>query len=474
MKEEWFKLGEWTDIPLLAIDIWNGKSANLTQKQIFGDYLRIVFFWKSNKQELMFAEKKDEQRIANIAREHYQKDPKYFHNILEEYRRHREEKLARSLEIGKSDFSLITKIELSVLLSEGSKIIGYSGAHDWIAFSIDNTMLDVVGLTDYLNNNPAKKEQILSLATPVSALATFAEEVRILKIALKAKGLDKEGILENFEEEIDKLQEDFGYIGALIYYPPTSKESYAEQVLNRSKEENLQEKLKQKERNEEELKEQLEIVSKSVPEHIVSAIEALQALSELRGIGGLDSLHHFYNLRPLFKEIKERLKLSEEDFWLLRLNEVTAALCGEQIPDLKERKKLYGIKRVENGEMEELPNPQAFLDVISEKKTVELRGMPCYPGIVKGKAVVIESTIDMKRFERGDILVARATCVDYVPIMKKAAAVVTEFGGITSHAAVVSRELQVPTIVGVAGLTSKVKEGNIVEVDAKNGQVRII
>ena len=75
----------------------------------------------------------------------------------------------------------------------------------------------------------------------------------------------------------------------------------------------------------------------------------------------------------------------------------------------------------------------------------------------------------MKNFQAGEILVANQTTPDFVPIMKKAAAIVTEQGGITSHAAVVSRELKKPCVIGTKIATKAFQTGDKIKVDANEG-----
>src|SRR3989344_5610394 len=102
----------------------------------------------------------------------------------------------------------------------------------------------------------------------------------------------------------------------------------------------------------------------------------------------------------------------------------------------------------------------------------DLAGRTAYPGTARGVARLMLGQKDFKRFHRGDVLIAPNTRPEYVPIMKIAGAIVTEEGGITSHAAIVSRELKIPAVVGVQGILDAVKDGDMVEVDANNGVVR--
>ena len=78
----------------------------------------------------------------------------------------------------------------------------------------------------------------------------------------------------------------------------------------------------------------------------------------------------------------------------------------------------------------------------------------------------------MAKMKKGDIMVSIATDPDVVPAMKMAAAIVTEQGGITSHAAIVSRELGIPCIIGTKIATEVLKDGDMVEVNVNHGWVR--
>jgi len=100
-----------------------------------------------------------------------------------------------------------------------------------------------------------------------------------------------------------------------------------------------------------------------------------------------------------------------------------------------------------------------------------LQGLGASPGIGVGPVKIIKSAKEIKRMEGGEILVTEMTTPDFVPAMKKAAAIVTDTGGMTSHAAIVSRELGVPCIVGTQEATKILKEGTTVSVDGTHGIV---
>lgn len=102
-----------------------------------------------------------------------------------------------------------------------------------------------------------------------------------------------------------------------------------------------------------------------------------------------------------------------------------------------------------------------------------LEGLTAYKGKVKGIArIVIGPT--KEEFNKGDILVTKMTSPKFIPLMSKAAAVVTDAGGQLCHAAIVSRELKIPCIIGTKNATEFFRDGDLVEVDANKGIVKVL
>jgi len=100
-----------------------------------------------------------------------------------------------------------------------------------------------------------------------------------------------------------------------------------------------------------------------------------------------------------------------------------------------------------------------------------LIGSPASPGIGTGTVKILKSPKEIGKISKGDILVASMTSPDYVPAMKKSSAVVTDEGGQTSHAAIVSRELGVPCVGGTKAATKILKDGQIITVDGATGEI---
>ncbi|MBU0894721.1 MAG: phosphoenolpyruvate synthase [Nanoarchaeota archaeon] len=100
-----------------------------------------------------------------------------------------------------------------------------------------------------------------------------------------------------------------------------------------------------------------------------------------------------------------------------------------------------------------------------------LIGLAASPGIASGKIIIIKEVSDLQKIKQGDILVTKMTNPDMVVAMQKSAAIITDEGGRTSHAAIVSREMGIPAVVGTQEATTKLKEKEIVTVNGFTGKI---
>ncbi|MCA9382041.1 phosphoenolpyruvate synthase [Candidatus Dojkabacteria bacterium] len=106
-----------------------------------------------------------------------------------------------------------------------------------------------------------------------------------------------------------------------------------------------------------------------------------------------------------------------------------------------------------------------------KKLNLVVRGTAASPGIISGKVNVIKDVSEMGKVKTGDILVTLMTTPSWVPVMRKASAIITDQGGSTCHAAIVSRELGIPCVVGTQIATRILKSGETVTVDGEEGKV---
>ncbi|MEM4508346.1 MAG: pyruvate, water dikinase [Archaeoglobaceae archaeon] len=108
---------------------------------------------------------------------------------------------------------------------------------------------------------------------------------------------------------------------------------------------------------------------------------------------------------------------------------------------------------------------------IVDEGTILLKGLGASPGFAVGEVKIVKSEKDISKVKEGNVLVAVMTTPDMVPAMKRASAIVTDEGGMTCHAAIVSRELGVPAVVGTKNATKLLKDGMVVTVDGEKGIV---
>ena len=116
-----------------------------------------------------------------------------------------------------------------------------------------------------------------------------------------------------------------------------------------------------------------------------------------------------------------------------------------------------------------------YIEVEVDENIREIKGMVVSSGKkVKGRVRILTDLKNIEKMQKGEILVAAMTSPDYVIAMRKASAIITDEGNMTCHAAIVSRELKIPCIVGTRIATKVLKEGDVVEVNADKGIIKII
>lgn len=187
-----------------------------------------------------------------------------------------------------------------------------------------------------------------------------------------------------------------------------------------------------------------------------------------------------YYAEPLFNEIARRTNQTPEFIKDLYPEETMALLYGKSIDESKIKERTnHNILIVSGGSFYEYTG-KAAAQFESRYLTTNLSvrdeflGRVANRGYGRGKAKIILSGKDFYKLKKGDILIVTNTSPDFVPILGKSAAIVAEEGGITTHASVISREFNIPCIVGIPHITQIIKDGDLVEVDANRGMVRII
>jgi phosphohistidine swiveling domain-containing protein len=188
----------------------------------------------------------------------------------------------------------------------------------------------------------------------------------------------------------------------------------------------------------------------------------------------------YYHINKLVEETSKRLFITKTQTKFLTFEDVRDALrAGKADADLLNKRIDHSIYIVLNAKIpgkilvgKEAKALAKKLPTEAGKNITELLGTTACPGKVKGIVKHVYFREDIAKMNEGDILIAFSTHPELVPAMKRAGAIVTDMGGLTSHAAIVSRELNIPCVVGTRTATKVFKDGDLVEVDATHGVIK--
>jgi len=193
-----------------------------------------------------------------------------------------------------------------------------------------------------------------------------------------------------------------------------------------------------------------------------------------------------YYLKNFLEELARRMGVTYEMLIEMTFEEIDeffskGAISPAKKNKFKERIKSWGIvyqggkfKVYSGKELEKLEKKETQKTDSQVEQIKLIKGLVASSGQARGLARVMESYHDIAKIKRGEILVSSKTTPKFVPAMEKAKAIITDEGGLLSHAAIVSRELKIPCIVGTKIATKVLHDGDLVEVDAEQGVVRIL
>jgi len=225
-----------------------------------------------------------------------------------------------------------------------------------------------------------------------------------------------------------------------------------------------------------------ELISKlNLNKEEISLIETTRELVYFRSFRTDIQWKTGYYVYPLFQEIANRMNISIMDFHCLTYFEISDFLENNSLDksSITKRKHRYAMV-AEKGKINyyyddaKIDEIKQVVESTEEKEIKELKGSMASSGVVQGTVKVVHSVEDLSKVKQGDILVTSMTKPDYIIAMEKAAAFVTDEGGILCHAAIIAREMNKPCIIGTEKATKILSDGDIVEVNADKGVVKII
>ncbi|MBT4541307.1 hypothetical protein HOC35_07375 [Candidatus Woesearchaeota archaeon] len=362
------------------------------------------------------------------------------------------------------------------------------GEEDWLEKLITDELTK-------LGIPPSKKINLLRrLTCPVHLSFTLEADYQLIKIAgkiinkfnklpsLKQLEIDSPTLfkaLKNHEETFHWVQNNYHnahYVDINELY-----KQITELIAGKNKKK-LREEIKEKEKELENIRKEREQLLSELglsrfTKNILRIARLFSKWKDIRKGGVYIGMYHF---DCFLDEVARRTEFSKEQLTFSIFNEIKDILNKKNIDkirkEIKEREKQCFFVYTDKGHFivggEKAEKYFKLLEKGKNKSIIEIRGVVASPGYARGRVSIVKKTQDINNFKTGDILVANQTTPEFLPAMKKSAAIVTEQGGITSHAAIVSRELKKPCIIGTKIATTTLLDGEIVEVDAENGIVR--
>jgi phosphohistidine swiveling domain-containing protein len=485
-KTEVVKVGKWALLPLDG-ETWFGNKSSDYFKKHFGIYKGGLYIFSEGlfygylTKDLF---KNLQQRIIDINRKDYRAlecKLNYFYSLK------RSAKLAveKSLKFKYSELSNKKLAERFLFVRDWIRRVtifdqlGFIG-EDFLLSLAEDILVNKLNL---LKNSAEYNEVLFALTKPKEISTTLSEKRFILKQALDIKNKKI-----NLEKASKKMAKNYGWMPVFCYGEPWDAKYYQKELENLIKK-SFKELEKEYLTLKNYLKNRNSDILRIVKKYKIQNKDLQKFIDFGLALDGRNEAEYFvsfsgFYLLPLYKEIAKRLNASITQIRLLFEDELHACLLGKKDID----KLLYV-----SGKMRGFGfNP--FMSkrfIFSEKEAKNLfsyveknagpaqgnneqQGVCASPGKARGVIRIVASPDENNKVKDGDILVTYATTVDYLPAMKRAAAIITEVGGLTCHAAVISREFGIPCIIALKNAMHNFKDGDLVELDADKGAVKVI
>jgi phosphohistidine swiveling domain-containing protein len=485
-KDEVVKVGRWACLPLDG-ETWFGNKSSDYFKEYFGIYkggLYIFFegfFYGYLTQDLF---KKLSQRISELNKKDYkslEKKLNFFYLLKKEAKQ-------AVLEISSTEYTKLSNKKLAnrfLLIRDWIRRVtifdqlGFVG-EDFLLSLAEDVLVNRLGL---LKNSLEYNEVLFALTKPQEISTTLSEKRYALKQALEVK---RQKI--SLAKASKKMAKDYGWMPVFCCGEPWSKEYYQKELQSLIKK-NIKELEKEYSILQGYRKNRNNDIKRIVKKYNIQNQDLQKFIDFGLALDGRNEAEYFvsfsgFYLLPLYKEIAKRLNASINQIRLLFEDELMDCLLGKK--DIN--KLLSGFGKMRgfgfNKSMSKRfifsgTEAQALFKYIEKNAEQaqgndETQGVCASPGKVRGIIRIVTSPDENNKVKDGDILVTYATTVDYLPAMKRAVAIITEVGGLTCHAAVVSREFGIPCIIALKNAMHNFKDGDLVELDADKGVVRAL
>ncbi|NTW14171.1 MAG: hypothetical protein HGA31_04020 [Candidatus Moranbacteria bacterium] len=335
-------------------------------------------------------------------------------------------------------------------------------------------------LFEFIKSNDISLDQnksFVTLTTPEDKKTYFVQfenELKSIKKIAEARGIhsvEKVSADNQISEAVRDITEHYGWLGFGFDGPPWSESHVLDMMLNN---------VSDTDESRNPLIDRGELLQKlNMGKRYERIFELARKVIEGTELRKEAMFNYYYVLDALFEKLSLILDIPKKYLRYVYPEEIS--LLDKSMAEILQQREIYHLDIETFSSSDKMLGSEAkkFFDnliikISNDFDGKKLTGQTAYPGRVRGKVKIVNEKSDIAKVEDREILVSIATNPELIGAMKKASAFVTDRGGITCHAAIVSRELQIPCIVGTNIATQVLKDGDMVEVDADNGIVRII
>lgn len=434
-----------------------------------GKYLDCSYTGLVFKQNNGFADfsylKKDFPKIFAVVKKEIQENPNFLRDFKKEYEK-------QFADAEKKYDAIKYKDDLINVFNKASDLIMYSIG---IAHIIEP--ISILGTHDLKNRlvkiikDPRELNRILNIITTPEG-KSFSNEYddSLFKVSLEKNRIKKGKLIQEHIEKYHWIGN--GYTGSKKF----SKKDVNSQLKSfREPDQNYFNELKKFKKG--------AIKEYGINKSIQELAEQLLFITSWQDERKIKTLKAITEMDKVLNKIAKKFKVSAKDLYLLMPEEISNKKFLENnfSEEVAERKKCFlwfFSQKFKNSHFlmvgdraKKLYNKFLIKEVFMGDT---LNGTCASTGSAIGKVSICKSLDDVKKFKNGDILVTSMTRPEFLPAMKRAVAVVTDEGGITCHAAIVSRELKIPCVIGTKNATQVLKSGDLIEVKADHGAVKIL
>ena len=449
--------------------------------------------------------------LENVGREFMRRqreNPAYLSEMIAKYDAEAEKLFSFVEELRKKDLSSLPAGELIGIYQELFKRyygpLGYGHLLEGLVITSDGVIK--AKLLDVLKKARRERElnRIFSVLTqPVEPSFTNLQNLEMLRLAKYLRDNGYAGLFRGSPAEAwEKLPEgpkEMIWRHVEKYYwlrcnyasaVPLGPEDIVKELAGLVTELNLEEQIEAEEKRYAHIRSEKEKLMEELgmqDEELRSYLSMMETVAKWQDDRKIEILVGIANLENVLSEIVRRFGLKQELMRYLIHYEVDEGTLRKMTNEMLEERRDGCVIYSELVEKDGLPDVETTIFTGDDYKALhraisaarkgtseDLHGLTASTGKVSGRVRICKSLESIRDFKEGDVLVASMTRPEFVPAMKKAAAIVTDEGGITCHAAIVSRELGIPCIIGTKMATRVLKDGDIVEVNANHGLVRVL